>query len=977
MQVVGSSSSSRSRMPIACRATLASGSRRRCSTCDSAFRATQRRAPGARRCPGSRPSSPFGHRVHPRARRVVAARVAPAPPLTGDYGKTFGPRIVSFVADDFDNGDDIYGSRDTRRSPSTSRPTAAAATSRQPVVVTEMLSFSHPLGDDVLSQWSDDSTLPGPDAVSAAGVEDNPPLLGKTIVRRSARCVGMMYCAGRDRGAVSGRTSAAATTRTTSRADPPRVGDRVAPSITWFVGDDPDARRPRPRVHDVLLVSLGHPDRPRKGDPFGGKAWVDDLLWFSLPIGDDPAGASGSRRTRRTTRTIRWSSDCARSRLCSASSTRVRSASAARSSGPATRATRPRPPPPPSLPGTASACAAPSAPVGGGGSEAYWSQTLVTARGDAYDNDGDGNGGEIRNRAGTSRSRAPAGLSRRPRWTMGAPLIVGFDADDPNSARAATYSDGDVLTITFDRAVDRTDVTSDAADYAGRGPSITLRVYMPSRRDGPLGRGVERGTSTAAIVVDDASGVGSIERGATRVHASVRDDAVRLRNRAGCQGVPVASWPDAAARARGRRRRARVPRAAAPRRRLPRGLRQRRRRVRGHDTITVRFDREPTAARARESRAARASSTRCSPALGARRRRVGTWSNDGVDFIVVLLEAGNGGVSPRIVDANGTVVRAPTYVSVVGDVRSLSGKTRARCGARRGLLVLVGSVGDNSSTAFLLITSVGDEKRARAGRSRLGLDTRDWRSRRTRLPRSCGVVQGLPLSTTRAAPLHATEEAAGRAQLPRARVGVSGVGRRLTFVTTTTFDAATPGPPDSREGPGGFSQIGSTDYLYTSGIVVNGTQYCDVQPQFSPSRVIREKKNGRRGHEIVFVSSLPSPVTSARPRAVAHGLALRHQNTRDPVHRFRRRWVRSSIFLGAPRRARRGAADIGSSWYLSQQVPVTNSPAAGSGTRSTKHRRCTGKAAARGSSRGAAPQHAQGWLVRSRAPQARVARRSP
>ena len=26
------------------------------------------------------------------------------------------------------------------------------------------------------------------------------------------------------------------------------------------------------------------------GDPFGGKKWVDDLLWFSLPIGDDYSG---------------------------------------------------------------------------------------------------------------------------------------------------------------------------------------------------------------------------------------------------------------------------------------------------------------------------------------------------------------------------------------------------------------------------------------------------------------------------------------------------------------------------------------------------------------------------------------------------------------------------------------------------------------------------------------------------------------
>ena len=27
-----------------------------------------------------------------------------------------------------------------------------------------------------------------------------------------------------------------------------------------------------------------------RGDPFGGKDWVDDLLYFSLPIGDDYSG---------------------------------------------------------------------------------------------------------------------------------------------------------------------------------------------------------------------------------------------------------------------------------------------------------------------------------------------------------------------------------------------------------------------------------------------------------------------------------------------------------------------------------------------------------------------------------------------------------------------------------------------------------------------------------------------------------------
>mmetsp|Transcript_9043 Transcript_9043/g.38308 ORF Transcript_9043/g.38308 Transcript_9043/m.38308 type:complete len:205 (-) Transcript_9043:164-778(-) len=39
----------------------------------------------------------------------------------------------------------------------------------------------------------------------------------------------------------------------------------------------------------------------------------------------------------------------------------------------------------------------------------------------------------------------------------------------------------------------------------------------------------------------------------------------------------------------------------------------------------------------------------------------------------------------------------------------------------------------------------------------------------------------------------------------------------------------------------------------------------------------------------------PSPVTSARPRAVAHGLALVYQSARDPVHFVRRRGVRRAV----------------------------------------------------------------------------------
>ena len=70
-------------------------------------------------CPGCTPF-PGVATVKPTDTAAIRTRAASSPravassaPLTGDYGKTRGPEIVSFVADDFDNGDGVYGSGDT------------------------------------------------------------------------------------------------------------------------------------------------------------------------------------------------------------------------------------------------------------------------------------------------------------------------------------------------------------------------------------------------------------------------------------------------------------------------------------------------------------------------------------------------------------------------------------------------------------------------------------------------------------------------------------------------------------------------------------------------------------------------------------------------------------------------------------------------------------------------------------------------
>ena len=71
-----------------------------------------------------------------------------------------GPSIVSFVADDFDNGDDVYGAGDTLTvvfDLATNRGGGGVTTTSVPVE--DMLVFSHSLGAEATASWQDDSVL--------------------------------------------------------------------------------------------------------------------------------------------------------------------------------------------------------------------------------------------------------------------------------------------------------------------------------------------------------------------------------------------------------------------------------------------------------------------------------------------------------------------------------------------------------------------------------------------------------------------------------------------------------------------------------------------------------------------------------------------------------------------------------------------------------------------------------------------------
>lgn len=797
---------------------------------DSVFRITLLQAT----CPGCTPMPEIAT-VRPTDTASIRTRAgsspraaAPSPPLVGDYGKTRGPQIVSFVADDFDNGDNVFGSGDTLTivlDIATDRGgTDERATS---VNVEDMLVFSHSLGTDVLSQWSDDSTLVVT-VISPTGADDV--RVGKTTVRprrevRNKGCCGAYTREGCARG------TACCCYNATDIAPVPLAGDfgnRLPPTVASFVGDDPDDGDAEYGGSDVLLVTFDMATNRGQGDPFGGKSWVDDLLWFSLPIGDDYSGE--------------WVEEdkVVRISILEPASTRASLPESAYACSQLPGVA----PAPPKAPGWS--CFDGVAPVALlNVSDAYWTQTLVAARGDGYDNDGDGNGGDIRNRAGSSNAAGVPPVVMGQLGNLGAPSIVRFDVDDPNNGDIS-YGDGDVLTITLDRPVDRTDM-------GGSRESID-RLFGFTTPLGESYRGQWNDTSTFVIVVEEIYGAGAIERGATRVHASVRDDAIPLRNRAGCQGVEEGSCL--------------MPFLQPPLRLVgdfgvlaePPVLLSATIQdydntdavYSTNDTITVRFDRPTDSAGGARGggRSFVDALLNFSTPLG--NDYAGQWSDDGRDLVVTTLDAGNGTVSLDLqYDENGTVVVAPTYVTVVGHMRTQSGNSPPSWANLTK--PLEGDVGNNATSCCdpnlspaqrlpsccalpRVVGSVGEEvKRGEEWTLTLSLDRASDRGR-TRLPE--GLCPEEVLDRGDRIPQECVEllfsfTPTDALTFPEPDATVHGRWHDdSTFVVTTTLDLTT---PDVKFGETQQEnlQIGTKAFLYTSGLLVNGTQHCDEQEQFS------------------------------------------------------------------------------------------------------------------------------------------------
>ena len=177
----------------------------------------------------------------------------------------------------------------------------------------------------------------------------------------------------------------------------------------------------------------------------------------------------------------------------------------------------------------------------------------------------------------------------------------------------------------------------------------------------PLGRSYRGGwndTSTFVIFVEDSDGAGPLELGTTRVHASTRDDAVRLRSRAGCQGVPEAACG--------------MPYVPPPPRLVgdfgtlpapPKFLGaiiedydNADASYSANDTIIVLFDRPTNRPGGSGGMAFVDGLLNFSTPLG--NDYAGAWSADGSRLVVTIVDAGNGTVSLNEVrDENNTVVR--------------------------------------------------------------------------------------------------------------------------------------------------------------------------------------------------------------------------------------------------------------------------------------------------------------------------------
>ena len=265
---------------------------------DATFRITILRAT----CPGCTPM-PGVATVKPKDTAFIRTRAAssprasaPSPPLKGDYGKTRGVKLVSFVADDFDNGDDVYGSGDTLTvvfDLATDRGGVDEKASS--VNIEDMLEFSHSLGTDVLSQWRDDSTLVVT-VISPTGAADV--LVGKTTARPRREVRNKGCCASYTRGSCLLGTACCCYNATD---DMPVLlagdfGNLLPPAVESFVGDDPDDGDAQYGRSDMLLVRFDMATNRGRGDPFGGKAWVATCCGSRCRLAMITA-ASGLKRT--------------------------------------------------------------------------------------------------------------------------------------------------------------------------------------------------------------------------------------------------------------------------------------------------------------------------------------------------------------------------------------------------------------------------------------------------------------------------------------------------------------------------------------------------------------------------------------------------------------------------------------------------------------------------------------------------------
>ena len=399
-----------------------------------------------------------------------------------------------------------------------------------------------------------------------------------------------------------------------------------------------------------------------------------------------------------------------------------------------------------------------------------------------------------------------------------------------------------MITIVLDRpsTTDVSDGAGGIGDVGGREAVDRLFGFTT-----PLGRSYRGGwndTSTFVIFVEDSDGAGPLELGTTRVHASTRDDAVRLRSRAGCQGVPEAACG--------------MPYVPPPPRLVgdfgtlpapPKFLGaiiedydNADASYSANDTIIVLFDRPTNRPGGSGGMAFVDGLLNFSTLLG--NDYAGAWSADGSRLVVTIVDAGNGTVSLNEVrDENNTVVQSRTLVTLWGEVRSQHGNSPPVSANLTALLS--GSVGDNSSLAFpRVVSSVGKE--AKLGEKwtiTVTLDRATDRGR-TNLPGNgeCPLDEGTALPHACVLLLFSfTPDDA----LTHAGASVSGAWTDdSTFVMETTLRVtADDSNPDLPVKFGlneeDFLQIGSTANIYTSGLKSNGTQYCDAQ--FSLSQCTR------------------------------------------------------------------------------------------------------------------------------------------